>query len=447
MRMPRTPPVGESDILSIITADPQKFIAILQAATTAMDGKYLHWDKLRHYPLPVPGITHQEWWAGVKFKRNAGFKQLPLIDKNGSQFKHALVDPIPATLHKIDLGAGGLIQMPEQITNPETRDQYYVGSLIDEAITSSQLEGATTTRQVAKDMLRTGREPRDRSERMILNNFLAMQRIGKLKKTPLTKEIVFEIHRIVTDKALDDQSAVGRFRNASEDVRVEGLYGEVYHIPPSANTLADRMENMCEFANGNTPDDFLHPVLRSIILHFWLSFDHPFVDGNGRTARALFYWSMLHNNYWLCEYLSISHIIRKAPVKYGRAFLYTETDDNDMTYFILYHLEVIQRAIDELHDYISRKTEQLRRVEARLRGMDVLNHRQRALIGHALRHPNQRYSIESHRLSHNVVYQTARTDLLDLCDRGLLSKHKIGKSWLFIPEPMMEDKLASSEIP
>jgi Fic family protein len=186
----------------------------------------------------------------------------------------------------------------------------------------------------------------------------------------------------------------------------------------------------------------VHPVIRSIILHFWLAYDHPFVDGNGRVARALFYWSMLRHHYWLFEFISISQIIRKAPIKYARSFLYTETDDNDLTYFILYQLEVIRHAINELHEYIKRRTEKLRAIELELRGMAALNHRQRALVSHALRHPHYQYTIRSHQISHNVVYQTARTDLLDLERRGLLTSRKIGKTWYFTPVSDIEEKLA-----
>ena len=152
---------------------------------------------------------------------------------------------------------------------------------------------------------------------------------------------------------------------------------------------------------------------------------------------------MLKHGYWLCEFISISQIIRKAPVKYGRAFLYTETDGNDLTYFILYHLDVILRAIEQLHQYIEHKTEQLRKLETELRGVVVLNHRQRALVSHALRHPSGRYTIESHKTSHNVVYETARSDLLDLKDRGLLEGTKVGKTWYFRPTPGIDQKLAS----
>ena len=420
---------------------PERLPDILAIANEPLaDRQYLHWDKLVHIP-PPRGLTEREWWFGLKFRRQALSKTVPLADKVDKPFQYLLVDPIPERLHDIDLRAGGQIQMPAQITNPDTRDRYYVGSLIEEAITSSQLEGATTTRRVAKDMLRAGRRPRDRSEQMILNNFLTMKRIGEIKDRPLTKDLVLEIHRLVTEEALDDPSGAGRFRRDDERVVVGDDYGEVFHDPPPAGQLDERLAAMCDFANGKTPQGFIHPAIRSIVVHFWLSYDHPFVDGNGRTARALFYWSMLHRGYWLCEFISISHVILRAPAKYAMAFLYTETDDNDLTYFILHHLEVIRQAIDELHEYIRRKTAQLERTERELRGIAVLNHRQRALISHAMRHADYQYSIHAHRTSHNVVYETARTDLLDLVRRGLLRPHKIGRTWYFTPVSDLEKRL------
>ncbi len=366
---------------------------------------------------------------------------MPLTDSQGNPFSYSTADPVPEVLQKIDQGAGGFIRMPEQVTNPETKDQYYVNSLIQEAVTSSQLEGATTTRTVAKEMIRTTRPPRDKSEQMILNNFLTMRRINDLKDEPLSTGLVLEIHRIITERTFERDSAAGRFRLPDERIEVRDMYGEVSHNPPPAEQLPERMELMCDFANAKIPEAFIHPVLRSIILHFWLAHDHPFVDGNGRVARALFYWSMLRHGYWLFEFISISQILLKAPAKYARAFLYTETDDNDLTYFILHQLDVIRRAINELHAYIARKTSALQATEKRLRGITVLNHRQQALISHALRHPHQRYTFRSHQMSHGVTYQTARTDLLDLENRGLLTSRKVGKTWHFTAVPDLEERL------
>jgi Fic family protein len=441
MKVPKLPP-DTSSIWAGLRKSPKRIEKIFSVdLASSLQGKYLHWDRLQYYP-PPEDLSHEEWWLALKIKRRQQSRYVPLRDEKGTPFSYTLVDPIPEMLHTIDQGAGGFIRMPDQITNPDTKDQYYVNSLIQEAITSSQLEGAATTREIAKEMIRTERGPRDKSEQMILNNFRTMQRIGALKGEPLSKQLVLDIHRIITDKTLEDGRSAGRFRQASEQIVVGDMYNEVFHRPPSADQLEDRMTAMCDFANGKTPSEFVHPVIRSIILHFWLAYDHPFVDGNGRVARALFYWSMLRHGFWLFEFVSISQIILKAPIKYARAFLYTETDDNDLTYFLMHQLEVIRAAIRELHEYIERRTTKLHAVEARLHGLMELNHRQRELIGHALRHPHQRYTIKSHQMSHNVVYQTARIDLLDLESRGLLNSRKMGRAWYFTPVPDLEDRLA-----
>lgn len=121
-------------------------------------GRYVHWDKLKCYS-PPDGFSHEDWWYAIKIARLRQAKRIPLSDVKGRRFIYVLADSIPEVLHEIDQGAGGYIRMPEPITNPDTRDQYYVSSLVQEAITSSQLEGAVTTRVVAKEMIRTGHPP------------------------------------------------------------------------------------------------------------------------------------------------------------------------------------------------------------------------------------------------------------------------------------------------
>jgi Fic family protein len=402
-------------------------------------GKYVHWDKLRHLTPPV-GLDHRAWWLGLKLRRTPT-KRIPLKDRSGGEFAFSLPDPLPESLHHVDSLARGSIKQPEPITSPETRDSYMVRSLIEESITSSQLEGASTTREVAKKMIREGREPRDRSERMIMNNYRTMKYILEIKDRKIDMNIIFDINRMVTSGTMDDPTAAGRFRRTDENIVVGDDSGEVFHVPPPAEQLEQRIQEMCNFADCQTPSGFIHPMLRSIIIHFWLAYDHPFVDGNGRTARALFYWSMLKQGYWLFEYIAISRIILKAPIRYGRAFLYCETDENDLTYFLLYHAEVIRRAIDELHEYIERRSSQLAAAQRELRGLTTLNHRQRELISHVLRHPGQSFTIDVHRNNHNIVYETARSDMMELADRGLMNKRKIGRTWLFSPSIDLEERL------
>ena len=418
---------------------------ILTSGTGAeVKGRYYHWDKLRHLDPPT-GLTTREWWLAMKFARAPLAKRIDLLDKTGSPFTFSMTDTVLQAIHRIDRDASGNIEISEQVTSPETRDRYIINSLIQEAITSSQLEGAVTTIERAKDMIRTGRKPTDQSEQMILNNYRAMRRVRQFTHDRLTPERVLELQKIVTADTLDDPDAAGRLRQRKDDIVVSDFDGTILHRPPDASELEERLDRMCAFANGHGGDAFVHPVIRAIILHFWIGYDHPFVDGNGRTARALFYWSMLSQGYWLCEYISISTLLRSQPAKYARAYLHTETDENDLTYFVIHQLGIIQRAIDAVHVHLDGKVEEVRRVEALLRQAVVLNHRQLALLSHSLRHPNSRYSIRSHRNSHNVVYQTARTDLLDLADRGLLSRRKVGRTLYFFPKRDLADLLKRLE--
>ena len=407
-------------------------------------GRYLHWGKLRHLPPPC-ALDHEEWWLGVKLARSLIYRELPLKDSAGRPFKFAMPDIVQEKIHGIDRKGGGRIVLPEVIITPETRDRYIFNSLVEEAITSSQLEGASTTRQVAADMIRKGSKPRNTSEQMIFNNYEAMQAIRHLKKNALTPNSVLDLHKLLTKDTLDDPSAAGRLQGVDE-MRVQVVDNasqQILHTPPPASQLPDRLVRMCEFANDvNHAHGYIHPLIRAIILHFWLAYDHPFIDGNGRTARALFYWSMLAQDYWLFEFVSISRILKEAPAQYGESYIHAETDDNDLTYFIVHQLNVITRAIADLEKYLQRKLEQTRAVQKMLKNSRDLNHRQLALLGHAIQHPGTEYSIRSHQTSHSVAYATARADLFDLSDKELLIKRQLGKKLLtFMSPPDLESRL------
>ncbi len=423
-------------------SDPDSWGKIVSAGLRPMVGdRYPHWDTLRHLPVPT-GLTLEEWWAGIRLARLGASRPLPLLATNGDAFSFMLPDPALEMLHLIDQRASGEIAISELVTNPQSRRRYMVSSLIEEAITSSQLEGASTTRQVAKEMLKSGRHPRNKSEQMILNNYTAMTEVRQWVGKPLTPELVARLQCLVTERTLDDDGEAGRLQQVG-DVRVEVVDtgdNTVLHRPPPAEELEGRLAEMCRFANGEGTEGFLHPVVRAILLHLWLAYDHPFADGNGRTARALFYWSMLSHGYWLTEYLSISRILKQAPAQYARSFLYTETDGNDATYFILYQLGVVLRAIDELHEYLQRKMQEVRQADALLRTAD-LNYRQTALLSHALRHPDAEYTFRSHMTSHRIVYESARTDLLDLAQRGFLVQRKLGRAFVFRPALDLSDRL------
>jgi Fic family protein len=422
--------------------------ALRTIGSAETEDRYLHWDKLRH--LDPPGdLSSEEWWLGLKTRRDAEGRLLPLAGGEGTAFHYGLPDLVLRRLHRIDQRASGEVAMDEVVTSERQAGQrFLVNSLMEEAIRSSQLEGATTTRRVAKEMLRTGRKPRDRGERMIVNNYRALQFIREEMGDDLDLGTILELHRIVTEGTLDDPSAAGRLQRPDEPrVSVVDRDGDdqPVHRPPPAEELPERMRLFCDFANRRGDGDrFIHPVVQAIFLHFWLAYDHPFEDGNGRTARILFSWLMQRRGYWLIEYLPISPIIREAPAKYGRAFIESESDDGDATYFLIHQLEVIDKAIDKHDVYIQRKIAEVRDVERLLQDDDGLNHRQLALLTDAVRNPDGVYTFGSHATSHRVTHETARADLSDLRDRGLLIRRSRGRSYSFEPVPDLAARLRES---
>lgn len=338
-------------------------------------------------------------------------------------------------LHEIDLHCGGGIGVAEDgMIHKESRDRYYIDSITEEALTSSQLEGAVVTRSEAREMIRQQRPPASNHERMVMNNFRTMRLLSELKEQELTPDLILRIHQEVTSGTLDHPPDEGEFRKPGQDVRIEDdESGEAIHTPPPAGQLPKRMEEVCQFANESGMGGFLHPVIRSILLHFWIAYDHPFVDGNGRTARALFYWAMLRHGYWMAEFFSISHEILKAPKKYYRAFLYTETDGNDLNYFIHHQLEIIRASIRSLQQHILRKQSEVEMLRRHLGPQSDFNHRQLSLLKHALKHPFSAYTVVSHQTSHGVSNQTAKNDLVTLEEKGLLLRGKNGKAFIYRP--------------
>ncbi|MDQ4503952.1 Fic family protein [Sinomonas sp. ASV322] len=404
------------------------------------DSTYLPWDELRYRPVPEilgSDADHELWWAVLMWSRRARRRNLGILQSNGEPFGLVLTDRILKASEQIARETGGRLGLPEDVLGPSDRNQYIVRSLVEEAITSSQLEGASTSRRVAKEMLDSGREPVNKSELMIVNNYVAMQRIRDEAKNALTPAFVLELHRILTDGTLDDPEDAGRLETPDHE-RVAVWDNELkIHTPPPAEQLPDRLHRLCDFANGKlAPEVYLPPVVRAVVVHFMAGYDHYFADGNGRTARALFYWSMLHEGYWLSQYVTISKILRKAPSRYSLAYRHTEDDDGDLTYFIHHQLDVILRAIRELNEYIDAKGHELRSVRSALRGQaHDLNQRQLQALEEAVKDDSGLLTVKEHAGHFGVSGETARADLGDLERRGYLVRSKAGKQFVWKPAP------------
>ncbi|MEM6507334.1 MAG: Fic family protein [Planctomycetota bacterium] len=433
MRPPKRPPdiaTTFSDRLKDFTqvaGDP----AYRSFAQKSQD-RYEHWDKVRHQAAAT-GLEPELAWAMIKTQRQFNSKPIGLTDDQNKSFTYWLSDTAQHELMMIDRELAGNVPKPMQAIPEERQEWFIIRSFMEEAISSSLLEGAPTTRRDAKQMLRSNLSPRSAGERMVANNYNAMLFIREQLHTDLSTEFVHELHRILTHQTMPEDE-VGRWRSSDEHIGVyDDRDNELMHDPPGADDLPKRMQRLFRFANRK-PDKhkpFLHPVVHAITIHFQLGYEHPYCDGNGRVARALFYWAALRNGYWLFEYLPISAILRNAPVQYSRSYLHTEHDDNDLGYFLSYQLNVISRARIELAKYLEKQAAKRRTAEAITRNDSRLNMRQRLLIQRLHNNPGTEVSISSHQKNSLIAYATSRADLMGLEEYGYLTSSKSGNKLLF----------------
>lgn len=392
---------------------------------------YLYWDKVK-YNAP-DGINPEDFWVAVKMQRLSN-----AISFGKYVFSYKINDYMQQYLHEFDMNFGGTLSSDNIITE-RTKQYYLLSSIMEEAIASSQMEGASTTRKVAKEMLRKQQKPKDASQQMILNNYRTIRFLSEKKDSPLSKELLLEIHRKISEKTLDNPEDVGNFRTTNDIVVSNKLTGEVAHYPPDCDEIELIMEQLCDFANNDKT--FVHPIIKAIIIHFMISFLHPFVDGNGRTARSLFYWYMLKKGYWLTEFLSISRIIYSTKSKYEKVFLYTEHDNYNLGYFINYNLVVLNKAYKELKAYLDRKSKEHSAL-FEFKNVTGINERQAKILKIATKKPENIFICKDLETELGVSVKTIRADLEGLVKKDLLKTIPLNKRLTgYIRTDDFEDRL------
>jgi Fic family protein len=430
--------------------ESEQVISLLgKYGATDRKGRYLHWDEFKW--RVERGDDEIAAWVATKITRKARAKHLQLQAEKESCFIYSIPDSLSAKLYSIDkmIGKGQEIRDGNNFISSSDKQHYFVKSLmLEEAITSSQLEGASTTREVAQEMLKKNLVPKDKSQQMIFNNYQLMKKAIERKNEELSIEFILELHRIATYKAIDNEAVSGQLRQ-DNNIIVTDLYGEKVFYPPEAQTIQSRLNYLCDFANQDHSQcsEFIHPIIKAIILHFMIAYIHPFGDGNGRTARAIFYWSILRSgDYWLFEYVSISKFIQEKRGAYDKAFIYTETDDFDLTYFIYNQVETIEKAVKSLYEYIDRKKDEFHQFMHWVNRSPLaktLNRGHLEILKEALKSPGQEFTVKQVAIDFGVTENTARNYLAALVVKDLLflTQSKRGKARIYIAPANLKARL------
>ena len=385
-----------------------------------VNADYEYWDKAKYKKLPE-GFTPQMLWTNVKASRLRS--TIPVWNKYGINL--CVTSQMQRLCHEFDMKFGSFWEVEGDSQSAEKK-YYLSSSLMEEAIYSSKMEGASTTRIVAKDMLRKKKSPQNKSQQMIVNNYNTIQYIVEHKEQPLTEELLLTIHRLMTEKTLDNPEDAGRFRTNDKVVVADMVEGDIIYTPPSFREIPEFVESLCNFFNNDNPRTFIHPIIRGIIVHFMLAFMHPFVDGNGRTARALFYWYMLKEGYKLTEYMSISRVIAKSKANYEKAFRYVENDGNDVGYFVAYNLGALEKSFQQLRDYIQRKQREKRAASSFMMAGNI-NQRQALILQQLKEEPDTIFTVKDVQEQFSVSSMTARKDLADLVRQNYMTEIALNK--------------------
>lgn len=406
-------------------------------------GNYLHWHDFQFRSKEFKGKDKELAWHVLKLQRS--ISPIPLWDENKVLFNISSMS-LSAKLFKIDKEA----TLEHLQLSAQDRNFHLVkGVIMEEAISSAQLEGAATTRKVAKELLETQREPRDISERMIVNNWRLIEMADEFKDIDLSPELIRTFNQIATDGAIENDHIAGEFRN--DDVMVRNVAtNEIIHEAPEPEDVQKMIDMLCYYANAKheTGSDFVHPIVKACILHFMIGYIHPFMDGNGRTARALFYWFMLKNGYENFKYISISSLLKDAPKAYVKSYVCTETDENDLTHFVDYQLTVILKALERFSAYINDKLDETREVLEILDNSPLkkgLQLQHLTVLKKALKNPGRTFTVKEIQTDFNVSHTAARGYLDKLVSMGLLVKYKRGKENGYISPADLKDIIKSSK--
>lgn len=365
--------------------------------------------------LPV-SVSIRQFWPELERERRRHSQELPLPDQSGKPFWFVLTGGIEKQCDAI----AELARRDIAFTGPEF-DALFQNAVVDEAVYSSVIEGAFNSREQAAEFIRRNKQPRNKSEQMVKNNYDALTYVLEHLEDEINEETILQIARIVTRSGAEVQ--VTGYRDGA--VYVTGREGVVY-TPPQADAVPEMMRLLVEFIQKSE----LHPLLKACIAHFYFVYVHPFGDGNGRTARALSYMMLLQAGYDFFRYFSISGVVAEERGKYYRSMRNVEDSDGDMTYFIDAYSGMLARTVEKMEHHLKYHVLARQKLKA-LEQNGTLNERQLKGAKWLLEGSNSSVTVEAWRRKYKVVTETARRDLLALCDAGLLSRELDGRKAVF----------------
>ncbi|MFG1592826.1 Fic family protein [Halobacteriovorax sp. CON-3] len=370
------------------------------------------------YRLDSLGVSLRDW-PEVKgtIQRLRRASSIPLyVEEIDKKFWFYPADCINKKLHQIESLGGSLFDLIQRHQN--FKQEFLINAAVEEAITSAIYEGANSTRSKAKALISSGEKPKDKDEYMLINNYLAMKWIKENVSKQVSKDLILKVHEIVSQNTLegDDANFSGKFRNNKVYVGThEGI---------DYTKIEDTIDEVIELTTNNPR--YLHGLIKGILLHYFTAYIHPFFDGNGRTARTLFYFKAMKNNLKFVELLSISANLKQHSKRYEKSFDLVKEHQLDLTYFIDFCLDSLLLSLKKVQEKVNFLI-----TISELITRDGLSETQVSLLQKMALNKYKAISIEEYALDINKSREISRRELKDLKVKGYVFEHKQGKKFVY----------------
>ncbi|MFT3902207.1 MAG: Fic family protein [Niabella sp.] len=398
----------------------QEDIPQLQKAILDINNNYLHGDKVANMQFADVPLPNTEIWQRAKAAREQGFTRRFQI--GGNYFNWYISNGLEAVLHELDIAlAGGLI-VKENLREKDEHP-FFINAVTDESIASAQLSGHNIAKKTAREMLLKKRPEANKNEQATYNIFQAVQQLGDAKNEPLSPERLLQMQQQLGKNVLRKKSVEAwRAKDTIKSHVFKNIPG--YALPPVA-TLPDAMQQFCDFYNDVNQTVFIHPVVKSAIIHYLVIYLKPFADGNGRLARLLAHGYLLRKGYWVMDYISVTHAISRLKPQYSKTLVLSASDGNQLGYFIHYYIQCLRMAYPSLRQSLQKKV--LQASVGNFKKVTGLNERQAAVLQWLTEDAAKIVTIRELRSGFGVSKETARTDLNLLQEKGFLKTYNLNK--------------------
>ncbi|MFC1626913.1 Fic family protein [Patescibacteria group bacterium] len=223
-------------------------------------------------------------------------------------------------------------------------------ALVRAAHHGTHLEGNSLNFQEADRVLAGAKiVGRERDIQEVLNYRNVMKYIANFDRTEITEDTIKHIHALTVHRILKDEDS-GLYRKVTVVVK-NSQTGEVTFRPPPAVEIQFLLQDFLRWYNRIKSAD-IHSVFKAGIMHYELVRIHPFLDGNGRVARACALLTLFLDGYDVKRFFSLEEHYDSEPLRYYEALQSVGKQEGELTKWLEYFTEGLSIELTRIKDKV-----------------------------------------------------------------------------------------------